>query len=321
METLVKRIQDGSCTPEEVQLFNQWLQQLDLQEQAGDVLPAEQITVLKDRMHRQLMQELQGAKLVRLQRRTAFRRYAVAAAIVLTLGAGLLFWLLTGRSTDRAAQLASSRTIIDNNQRVVRKITMPDGTVIWLNSQSRLEFDQKLYNLNSRHVKLYGEGFFEVAKDTMRPFVVETGDIETRVLGTAFNIEAWQEESEIRVSLVHGKVALKNTTNVAETVLLPDHTMRYSKKTGVWTVLPMSVDHIKDWTTGALVFNEVPLDEALQRVAVRYHLRLEYDHTLVQHKRITASFPAGDWQAALHNILFVHGLKYDTTRGRVVITH
>jgi ferric-dicitrate binding protein FerR (iron transport regulator) len=198
---------------------------------------------------------------------------------------------------------------------------MPDGTVIWLNRNSSLEFDQEQYNRTQRSVKLSGEGFFEVAKDSSKPFLVETSNISVRVLGTAFNVEAWQQESEIRVSLVHGSVSLKNISNAATAILAPDQTMRYSKQTGEWMVLPMAVNHIEAWTTGALVFNEVPLEEALQRIADRFHLTMDYDRNLLLNKRITASFPSRDWQSALHNILFVHGLNFHIVKGHVVIAH
>jgi transmembrane sensor len=320
METLVKRLQDGTCTPEEAQLFRRWIASLDISDPSIE-LPAEQLTVLRERMHRQLMQEIQGEKAIPIKQRSLLRKYAVAACVVLLVGAGMLFLYLSNLPARPSDNALSSLTIIDNNQHVVRKVTMPDGTTIWLNSDARLEFDASLYNQRQRAVKLYGEGFFEVTENAAKPFIVVTGNIQTRVLGTAFNIEAWQHESEIRVSLVRGKVALKNTSNAATAVLAPDQTMRYSKQTGEWVVLPMAVNHIQDWTSGALVFNEVPLEEALKRMAWRFHLTLDYDQKILLNKRITASFQTASWQTALHNILFVHGLHFSTVKGRVVITH
>lgn len=320
IDTLVAHIRNGTCSPEELALFRKWITSLDTGDPASDLSP-ELVQLLKDRMHQQLMQEIRPAKVVAFNRKTFIKRYAVAAAIVIAFSCSLLLWLFNSRRMGLPANTLSSRTVIDNRQHVVRKVTMPDGTVIWLNRNSSLEFDQEQYNHTQRSVKLSGEGFFEVAKDSSRPFLVETGNIHVRVLGTAFNVEAWQQESEIRVSLVHGSVALKNISNAATTVLIPDQTMRYSKQTGKWMVLPMALNHIEAWTTGALVFNEVPLEEALQRIADRFHLTIDYDKDLLLNKRITASFPSRDWQSALHNILFVHGLNFHIVKGHVVIVH
>jgi ferric-dicitrate binding protein FerR (iron transport regulator) len=320
IETLIEHIRNGTCTSEELALFRKWVTALDMGDAASDLSP-DLVQLFKDRMHQQLMQEIQPAKAVAFNGKTFFRRYVAAAAIVVAFSCGLLLWFLNSRRTGVPAEALSSRAVINNKQHVVRKVTMPDGTVIWLNRNSSLEFDQVQYNRTQRSVKLSGEGFFEVAKDSSRPFLVETGNIHIRVLGTAFNVEAWQQESEIRVSLVHGSVSLKNISNAATTVLIPDQTMRYSKQTGEWMVLPMAVNHIEAWTTGAMVFNEVPLEEALQRIADRFHLTMDFDKSILLNKRITASFPSRDWQSALHNILFVHGLNFHIVKGHVVIAH
>ncbi len=152
-----------------------------------------------------------------------------------------------------------------------------------------------------------------------RPFVVETGNIHTRVLGTAFNIEAYQQESEIRISLVHGKIALEDKAKSITSILAPAQTMRYSRQTRDWQLLPMAVNNISAWTTGALVFNEVPLEEAVERIGSRYHMVMNYDKHLLLDKRITGIFTVNDWQSALRNVLFVHDLQFFVRQGKVFI--
>jgi ferric-dicitrate binding protein FerR (iron transport regulator) len=191
---------------------------------------------------------------------------------------------------------------------------------------SRLEFDPQHFNRTERLVKLSGEGFFEVVPSIVKgstgkkiPFIVETGSLRTRVLGTAFNIEAYAKESEVRVSLVHGRIALDDTATDQTTELSPNHTVRYSKQTQSWLVLPVDAANVALWTKGYLVFNEVPLQEALERIRERYQVNLAYDPALLQHKRITASFRNSDWTTLLTNILFVHDLHYKRVGEKVVI--
>ena len=315
----MQRFKNGDCTQEEISLFKKWIAEAEFND-AEEGLTTAWLEAAKARMHQQLMQELKAAPVIPVKRGGLLRRYAAAAAIVVTIGAGMLLWYLKGKQGPPAAQAITALSVIENDRNVVRKITMPDGTVVWLNRHSRLEFDLKQYNRTQRFVKLSGEGFFEVTKDASRPFIVETGNIHTRVLGTAFNIEAYQHESEIRVSLVHGKVALEDKAKAVTAFLAPNQTMRYSRQTEDWELMPMAVSNINAWTSGALVFNEVPLEEAIARIGDRYHLVMKYDKHLLLNKRITATFTVSDWQSALHNILFVHGLTFTTQQGRVVIT-
>lgn len=218
--------------------------------------------------------------------------------------------------------LVPQLTIIENNKKnIVQQITLPDGTLVWLNMHARLEFDARQYNLSNRYVKLSGEGFFEVTHNPAKPFVVETGNLQTRVLGTGFNIEAYPEESEIRVSLVHGKVALDDVGAAKSTELLPNQTLRYSRDTRTWQVMPIAVNAIEQWKTGHLVFNEIPLQDAVERMAARYELKLRYDPLLLRNKRITANFTTGAWQSVLQQILFVHGLEFKQVNNQVMIVN
>ncbi len=315
----MQRLQNGDCTQEEINLFRKWIAGLDLNEK-GETLSPVWLEEVKVRMHQQLMLQIKGAPVVKVKRTGLLRRYAAAAAIVLTFSTGILIWYLKGRQGTPAAQMATTLAVIENDRNVVRKVTMPDGTVVWLNRNSRLEFDDQQYNQTERYVKLSGEGFFEVARDVTRPFIVETGQIHTRVLGTSFNIEAYQQESEIRVSLVHGKIALENKATSDTAILNPDQMIRYSRQTREWELMPMAVGNISAWTTGALVFNEVPLEEALVRMGSRFHLVMDYNKKLLHNKRITAIFTGNDWQSILRNILFVHGLEFKIKDGKVMIT-
>lgn len=319
IEAFIQRFKNGHCTAEEINLFRKWIEDADMNKEEEELSPA-LLESLKARMHQQLMHQIQAAPVIRMKRGAMLRKYVAAAAVVIAIGSGILLWYLKGRQGGVTTQSISSLSVINNDGNIVRKITMPDGTIVWLNRNSKLEFNQQQYNQTQRYVKLTGEGFFEVAKDASKPFIVETGNIHTRVLGTAFNIEAYQQESEIRVSLVHGKVVLENKTKATATYLAPNQTFRYSKQTGDWQLLPMAVNQINAWTTGVLVFNEVPLEEAIQRIGDRYHLVLDYDKNILRDKRITATFTVNDWQSALHNVLFVHGLKFTSRQGRVVIS-
>ena len=315
IEELIKRFQKNECSPEEIRLLQQWLMQLDVSDETTELLP-EQLEAVKTRMYQQITNR-RPAPVVR--HKTSFRQYMVAAGWMALAATTILLWHFYRQSEINAQSKKVQLTVIENNQHGIKRITLPDGSQVCLNIHSRLEFDSHQFNQAQRYVKLTGEGFFEVEKNPTKPFIVETGNLHTRVLGTAFNIEAYEHESEIRVSLVHGKIALDDTATSQTTLLSPDHTFRYAKQTKMGQVLPVAAANVALWTKGWLVFNEVPLQEAIDRIGERYNLAIEYDQRLLQNKRITASFKTGHWTTILENILFVHGLHYSKKGEKVVI--
>jgi transmembrane sensor len=321
VEALLQRFRNNECTPEEIELLKQWVTQLDVSD-GSTGLAEDQLHAVKDRMYRQIT----GARKVPERHRLPYRRLLVAASwLLLIVSAAVLYYYIRPAGAQHQSQHARL-TVIENNLPGIRRITLPDGSQVCLNMHSRLEFDAGQFNKKERLLKLSGEGFFEVVPSiqpgtdsTKVPFIVETGSLRTRVLGTAFNIEAYDHESEVRVSLVHGKIALDDTATDMTTVLSPNHSLRYSKQTQSWQVMPVEAANVALWTQGYLVFNEVPLQEAIKRIEQRYQVTIECNPALVQNKRITASFRNSALPAVLENILFVHDLHYKKAADKIVI--
>jgi transmembrane sensor len=331
VEALIQRFRNNECTPQDIELLQQWLAQLDMSDESV-ALSAEQLNTVKSRMH----QQLTGLPpVVMHSNRFLYRRLLVAAGWLMLAVSVIALWYFTKPAIVRSQSARTALTVIENNHAGIRRITLPDGSQVCLNMYSRLEFDPKQFNRIERLVKLSGEGFFEVVPSTSAsakatgdkalrtsqriPFIVETGSLRTRVLGTAFNIEAYEKESEVRVSLVHGRIALDDTATDQTTVLSPNNMVRYSKQTQSWQVLPVEAANVALWTNGYLVFNEVPLQEAIERIRERYHVAIDYNPALLQHKRITASFRNNAWTTVLANILFVHDLQFKRVGEKVMI--
>lgn len=326
VEALIQRFRNNECTPREIELLKQWLTQLDVSD-GSTILQDDQLHAIKNRMY----QQITGARQVVPERhRLPYRRLLVAASWLLVIvSTAVLYYYIRPAGAQHHTR-HPRLTVIENNLPGIRRITLPDGSQVCLNTHSRLEFDPIQFNKKERLLKLSGEGFFEVVSLPLAhageggtqnkvPFIVETGSLRTRVLGTAFNIEAYDHESEVRVSLVHGKIALDDTATDMTTVLSPNHSLRYSKQTQSWQVMPVEAANVALWTQGYLVFNEVPLQEAINRISQKYHVSIECDPALVQNKRITASFRNSPLPAVLENILFVHDLQYRKTADKIVI--
>jgi transmembrane sensor len=125
-----------------------------------------------------------------------------------------------GSNTNETNQLSQSGTISTPKGGQYR-ITLPDGTSVWLNAASSLSFSLMSDKMRTRNVELSGEAYFEVAKDSRRPFIVKTARQEVEVLGTHFNISSYADENTAKTTLVNGSLRVINRSSRIESTLRP----------------------------------------------------------------------------------------------------
>lgn len=152
-------------------------------------------------------------------RRSAVRRLrivgisAAAAAVI-----GMVLWLsLPERGAVRSSNLSDNTVSTRPGSR--SKVQLPDGTQVWLNSDSRLTYHQNFPG-ESREVQLTGEAYFDVAKDSRHPFIIHTNVIEIKVLGTAFNVRSYGDERLTETALIQGSVEVTVLNNPDRKIIL-----------------------------------------------------------------------------------------------------
>ena len=164
----------------------------------------------------------------------------------------------------------TSETVV-YNELVVPKggeydIVLGDGTRVWLNADSKLKFPVS-FTGKERRVYLEGEGYFKVAKDTTKPFVVETKEVDVRVLGTSFNVNAYASERAVRTTLVSGKVQVSNRTGKEVAVLNPGQQTVWQG--GCFSTQEVDALAFTAWIDGKFYFEEgatlKKITEQLQR--------------------------------------------------------
>ena len=146
---------------------------------------------------------------------TRYKRYAVACSLLLISGIGYLFLADLVKPNNEILH-----TQIVAGKGIRKQITLPDGTLVWLNADSKLSFDLNMKEKDQRLVTLSGEAFFEVAHDKKHPFVVYTDKMSVKVLGTAFNIKAYPTEKKAETTLIKGSVELYVNGNTPQKFLL-----------------------------------------------------------------------------------------------------
>lgn len=313
---ILNRIFSGTASETEKDMIRQWMLSMDVSDPA--TASEEELQTAKITMLARIMDA--SSTPAQPSRRNALLKvltmWKAAAAVVLL---AIASWFFINRGARNRQQKDPIYTAIAATERDAKHIKLPDGSEVWLNARSKLEYVQDLFNKENRCVRLTGEGYFEITKDDARPFIVASENIETRVLGTAFNIETYPGEAEIRVALVHGAVAVKDIHTNNYTLLHPNEMLRYSKGNKKWGVVPFSANMVRNWLNGHLIFEELPLLDVLDRFAYKYGITLQYDKELVKHKRVTGDFSPDKWQTVLDNILFIHKLTYTTKNGIVYI--
>lgn len=161
-------------------------------------------------------------------------------------------------------------------------LTLSDGSKVWLNSGSVLEFPAQ-FRGNKREIHLMsGEMYVEVAPDKNKPFHVQTEDFNVKAYGTKFNVSSYAN-SPRSVVLVEGSVSLQSAGE-QETFLSPSEQAVYSDD-GTFTTRKVDVNQVISWKNGYLEFNKTPMNEVLQQIGRYYNLSFDFDNDVNLQKR------------------------------------
>jgi ferric-dicitrate binding protein FerR (iron transport regulator) len=135
---------------------------------------------------------------------------------------------ITGKTNKVATSTAGNEITVNPGAKT--KLRLPDGTHVWVNSDSKLSYSGT-FKGPLREVYLDGEAYFDVVKDKTRPFIVHTGGIDIRVLGTAFNVKAYKTESTIEATLIHGliEVTKPDQPDAPKVILKPHEKLIFDK--------------------------------------------------------------------------------------------
>ena len=152
-------------------------------------------------------------------------------------------------------------------------LTLSDGTMIYLNSESTLSFPVKFQG-KERKVYLTGEAYFKVAKNTEHPFVVTAGELEVLVTGTTFGVRAYKDEKDIQTTLESGQVTVRVEGKSVK--LVPNKQVLFNKSTMGFEVRDVDVDLYLAWADGRLVYDNCPLEKILTDLGRWYNIDVFY---------------------------------------------
>lgn len=210
----------------------------------------------------------------------------LAAALVIAV-AGVTVWRLAARGTAPVAAVNRVLTELATRRGQRAELRLSDGTRITLGVDSRLRYPEAIAAGKSRDVYLEGEAYFEVARDTLRPFRVHAGDATASVLGTRFGVRAFAEDRGVQVVVAEGRVALGRR---AAEVVLARGDLGELEGGGVPAVRHgVEVSDYLAWVDGRLVFTDTPVGEVVRRLSRWYDLDIWVGDSLLARDPYTVS--------------------------------
>lgn len=302
LESKIRNFLSGRPSAEGQALFDHWY---DSFHDKNTALSHDQKKQTQERIFQNIQKNIKhpGQK---DQRSTVVKRLftitQVAAAIALVV---VTYWGVQQWSSGQ-------ELIYETAYGETKQLQLPDGTVVNLNANSSLRYRTQ----NPREVWLEGEGFFEVRKKprTKAVFWVHTQDLVIEVLGTAFNVNSRHERT--RVVLEEGSVKLKLEDGQQE-MMEPGDLIAYSKKEDkiLERAKEVSTRVHSSWKDGTIVFNEIPLEKALQKVADQYGIQFKFSSDSLKKTKVGGGVPMNNLKLSLLTIEKITNAKIERRDG------
>ncbi len=257
-------------------------------------------TVFSSEKHAEkIRKDIEAEVFQNVKKTFVWQPWAVAASLLIVFGSGLFF--LFGDS-KHSPSIKISHTITTSKDEQ-KEILLADGTKVTLYPESILTYPDT-FSEESRNVSLSGEAFFEVAKNEQLPFVVTSGNIETQVLGTKFNVQAYEYQENVKVTLTSGKVKVASPDE--QLVLAPGEQMVYDRFSEKMTSKTIDLQDFEDSKNGILRFDNASLLQVAEKMEDFYNLAVSVEVQNATNCHITGVFNREKLDVVLQQILFIH---------------
>ncbi|MBN1604552.1 MAG: FecR domain-containing protein [Chitinispirillaceae bacterium] len=236
---------------------------------------------LLNKIHHEINLRQQAIKDSRIIRLTTFAKWMSRVAAILFLPLlGVIFYLLSNTTLQNRYLTGSAVDSLEVIAPVGSRTTvqLADGTEVHLNYGSRIKYPRNFAG-KSREITLSGEAYFDVSHNPRKPFVVKTGNMNIKALGTRFNVQAYPADNMIATTLVDGRVVIEKTIpGKALTplgTLAPGQHMEYDKTTGKISSSMVNVDKYIAWKEGRMVFDNTPIEEVTRQLGRKFNVDIE----------------------------------------------
>lgn len=234
-----------------------------------------------------------------------FYKYAAIIVVAVLIGSAAYYF---GFRDNKTLQYAE---VIAAEKQVINEFTLPDGSVVTLNSNSKLVFPKK-FKGDTREVTIEGEAFFDVKSNPEKPFIINAGNAQVKVVGTSFNVSAYPEAELVEVVVETGKVQVISKNSLAfadanEIFLIPGEKGTLFNSTSIIEKSENSNPNYLAWKTHDFVFDDIPLDEVFKCLEKTYHVNIMVLEPELNDLKLNAQFD----KKSIEFILNVVGLTFN----------
>lgn len=258
----------------------------------------------------------------RLIRKVNFRKkifgFSAAASVIMAF-IGSIYW--TNNENPAPFTIVRSEKSIEvsttyKGQRT--KVILPDGSIVYLNAGSSINYPVAFSKIN-RVVTLVGEGFFEVVKNKKKPFIVETGKVKTQVLGTSFNVRAYNNEKIVQVAVATGKVKMEDKASGNAQFLTPNE-MGTLDNTATILKTKVNLDKAIGWKKGVLVFDGDNFTDVFAKLEIWYGVNIIVMPNVELRGHYSGEFQQETLENIMQGIAFTSGFQYEIA-GKTILIH
>lgn len=278
----------GELSPEEQELLQQWYDSFgESAEGVPGVENEKTIQTLKVELDTRIRQAVKHSSLSAVPTRKLKKlRWVAATMLIAALGSVLLLSIKSLHNGQEPVKIAQSQTFqqVKTGIRQIKKLRLPDGSVIHLNANSAIRIPTQL-RYDKRTVFLdEGEAYFEVARDSLRPFIVQTQTLRVEVLGTSFNVKSYESLKDVTVAVQKGRVRVSDTTQVLGE-LATNKRLIYRKIDGHKDIVNLTATDADAWIRGVVRLEKADFDELAQALYNLHGVRLKSEdpHTAYYH--------------------------------------
>ncbi len=257
----------------------------------------------KARIYQALERKIRVPMHIRL--RTHWAQIAASLLLILCVGLSVLFY-----SQHQELQQLTSRNVVIRSGESPSSVTLPDGTKVKLNTHSSLTYQQD-FGREDRRVSLSGEGYFDVKRDEAKQFTVQTGFIDITVLGTSFNVYAYEDKDFLEMALVEGSVRVNTVQPPYKTLhARPNEKITYNKHTGELTLETTSNRVETAWINNTLHFRHAPLHEVFHTLERKFNVSVSISDTTLFNDTYTGTFKEASVEDILNVLKQHYGFTY-----------
>ncbi len=202
--------------------------------------------------------------------------------------------LFTGFSLSELGYLSPS---FDKNELVsefyapegqISEFKLTDGTRVWLNSGTRIRIPAR-FSTKKRIVTMEGEAFFQVTKDQLHPFYVNTKELSIKVTGTSFNVSAYESDPKTEITLIEGKVGVKELDGDRIAQLVPGQQLIFEKSTSKKIKKEVDVAPYEAWRDGKMIFKDRTLEYIAEKLERWYNVEIDFDDNTISQIKFTGT--------------------------------